>query len=342
MANQYNVQVLLQKKYSNCQSYYYSRTLSDFINQARTQEVIEFYQALTFYENLEYLRRFYLANEVKDKLQLFTEYYKYHNEIPRFFMHKISNLMSNYHDKKRRVEYYRIKRIIEEENRKNPNKPKKAIVGDQPEELKPSSPKVQEQVYSKILEDIIDNSTTIEAINKKLDALQINTGELILQPSNREQEQLQNFIHYLVEKQKPKVQTHFQLHSPKTFNRIPFGVSQQTIKQIISRTSKNQQTFHLSPKIHKDEQLVSQNGPSTHRQIKDPLSKILSPVHIYTLNSPSTHHHTLEIKQKVNIQTHRSQQASISLSKQFKITDSIPQTRKFHKPTRSEFRFSKK
>ncbi|CAD8097422.1 unnamed protein product [Paramecium primaurelia] len=338
MANQYNVQILLQKKYSNCQSYYYSWTLNNFINSARTKEVIEFYQAMAYNENLEYLRRFYFANEIRDKLQLFTEYYKYHNEIPRLFMDKISNIMSNYHDKKRRVEYYRIKRIIEEENRKNPNKPKKAIAGDQPEELKPTSPKIQDQVYSKILKDIVDNSTTIEAINKKLEGIQINTGELILQPSNREEEQLQNFIHYLVEKQKPKIQSHIQLHSPKTFNRIPFGVSQQTIKQIIQKNSKNQQTFHLSPKILKDEPLIIQNGPSTHRIIKDPLSKILSPVHIYTMNSP----HTIQTKQKLNIQTHRSQQASVSLSKQFKITESMPQNRKFHQHTRSGYRLFKK
>lgn len=31
-----------------------------------------------------------------DKLQLFTEYYKYHNEIPRFFMPKLSDMMSKY------------------------------------------------------------------------------------------------------------------------------------------------------------------------------------------------------------------------------------------------------
>ncbi|CAD8201842.1 unnamed protein product [Paramecium octaurelia] len=341
MIKQYDVQILLQNKYSNCECYYYSRTLNDFVNSARTQEVIEFYQTLAFNDNQEFLRRFYIASELHDKIRLFTEYYKYHNEIPRYFMHKISSIMSNYHDKKRRVEYNRIKRIIEEENRRNPNKPKKAIVGDQKEELQLVSPKHQEQVYSKVLQDIIDNSTTIEAINQKLDAIQINVGELILQPSNREQEQLQNFIHYLAEKQKPKFQTHYQLHSPKTFNKITFKVSQQTIKQMISRTSKNQQQFHLSPKTLKDEQLVSPNGQSTHRQVKDPLSKLLSPVHVHTMNYPLIHH-TVELKQKPTIQTHRSQQASVSLSKQFKIADNQPQTRRLHQHTRSEFRFFKK
>ena len=77
--------------------------------------------------------------------------------------------------------------MIEDENRRNPNKPKKAIVGDQPDPTKPQSPK-PEKMYSKILSDIPDVSTTIESINKKLNALKINVGELILQPSNRDQE----------------------------------------------------------------------------------------------------------------------------------------------------------
>lgn len=36
------------------------------------------------------------------------------------------------HDKKRRIEFYRIAKIIDEENKKNPDKPPKGIVGDIP------------------------------------------------------------------------------------------------------------------------------------------------------------------------------------------------------------------
>lgn len=44
-----------------------------------------------------------------------------------------SDLMNNYHDKKRTVEYYRIARLIDEENKNNPGKPPKAIIGSKPE-----------------------------------------------------------------------------------------------------------------------------------------------------------------------------------------------------------------
>jgi hypothetical protein len=43
-----------------------------------------------------------------------------------------TNILNNFHDKKRRLEYYRIAKLIEDENKKNPNRPPKGIVGDKP------------------------------------------------------------------------------------------------------------------------------------------------------------------------------------------------------------------
>ncbi|CAD8179471.1 unnamed protein product [Paramecium pentaurelia] len=341
MANKYDVQRFLEKKYAHSQSYYYSKTLNDFVSSARTPDVIGFYQVMAYREDSEYLKRFYCLSELFQKLRLFTEYYKYHNEIPRFFMPYLCEIMSNYHDKRRRIEYYRIKRIIEEENRNNPNKPKKAIVGDSPQDAIPTSPKLQ-QVYSKILSGIQDASTTIETINNKLNALQINVGELNLQPSNREQEQLQNFIQFMVDKQKLKTITQYvQLNSPKTYNKLPIGVSQQTIKQIISRTQKNQQTFHLSPKTGQDVQF--QGGAYTQRILKDPLQKMLTPAQIYTMHSPLNHNHNnTAIQLKSKISSSKNKQQSLSLSKQFKISDAIRLPLRMHQHTRSDVRFYRK
>jgi hypothetical protein len=41
-------------------------------------------------------------------------------------------LINKYYDEKRKFEYFKIVKIIEEENQKNPNKPPKGIVGDKP------------------------------------------------------------------------------------------------------------------------------------------------------------------------------------------------------------------
>lgn len=82
------------------------------------------------------------VDEIPNKIHLLSQYYRFHNEIPRLFMLPESDVMNkfnsiiiffSYHDKKRRIEYFRISKEIENENRNNPNKPPKGIVGDRPD-----------------------------------------------------------------------------------------------------------------------------------------------------------------------------------------------------------------
>lgn len=41
-----------------------------------------------------------------------TEYYKYHKDIPRLFMQSVGHIMNRFHDKRRRIEYHRIKKML--------------------------------------------------------------------------------------------------------------------------------------------------------------------------------------------------------------------------------------
>lgn len=41
-------------------------------------------------------------------------------------------MLNKYYDKKRKYDYFRIAKMIEEENKLNPNKPPKGIVGERP------------------------------------------------------------------------------------------------------------------------------------------------------------------------------------------------------------------
>lgn len=90
---------------------------------------------MVFLEDEEFLRRIYELNEYPAKVKLLTEYYKFHTDIPRLFMEPLCDIMNRMHDKKRRVEFYRIAKIIEEENKKNPSQPPKGIVGEAPPPL---------------------------------------------------------------------------------------------------------------------------------------------------------------------------------------------------------------
>lgn len=94
--------------------------------------------------------------------------------------------------------------MIEEENRLNPEKPKKGIVGDQIEES--SMQRSKKQKYSNVLADLSEVSATIELLTKKLNCLRSNVGELQIQPSMREQDGLQDFLSFLSDQKRVKTQ----------------------------------------------------------------------------------------------------------------------------------------
>jgi hypothetical protein len=47
-------------------------------------------------------------------------------------MEPINTVLNRYYDKRRKFEYYRIARLIEEENKMYPDRPPKGIVGEKP------------------------------------------------------------------------------------------------------------------------------------------------------------------------------------------------------------------
>jgi hypothetical protein len=69
-------------------------------------------------EDDEYLKKVYKESALIKKNKELLEYYKYHAEIPRVYMLPISlicncNLIKlDYHDRKRRINYYKIKVLL--------------------------------------------------------------------------------------------------------------------------------------------------------------------------------------------------------------------------------------
>ena len=41
-----------------------------------------------------------------------TEYYKYHNEIPRIFHKNLIKIIFKYHDKKRKLQFSKLSKIL--------------------------------------------------------------------------------------------------------------------------------------------------------------------------------------------------------------------------------------
>lgn len=105
----------LYSKYSSSQNYYFTKDINEILGDSRTSGVIKFKDFKHFDELEEYLKRFYMRKEYKNKIRMLSEYYKFHNDIPRMFMLPTSNVMNRFHDKKRRLEYIRVTRMLKEE-----------------------------------------------------------------------------------------------------------------------------------------------------------------------------------------------------------------------------------
>ncbi|KRX03613.1 hypothetical protein PPERSA_04165 [Pseudocohnilembus persalinus] len=167
----------MYNKYSSSQNYYFTKDLNEILSNQRTKSVIKYKDQIQYDEEEEYLKRSYKLKEYPHKIKLLTEYYKFHQDIPRMFCLPETVILNNFHDKKRRIEYFRIAKLIESENQKNPNKPPKGIVGDKPgmktneSETIDHDQKQQNQVEDKILKDL--SSFIKKDQNKNYNAIQI-------------------------------------------------------------------------------------------------------------------------------------------------------------------------
>ncbi|CAK67688.1 unnamed protein product (macronuclear) [Paramecium tetraurelia] len=84
----------------------YSRYQSHTPNfQLRSSTIIQFQDQVCYEENED----FYTVQNSKKKHKQLLEYYRYHTDIPRFFIKKITSLLETHHEKKREIKYNKIK-----------------------------------------------------------------------------------------------------------------------------------------------------------------------------------------------------------------------------------------
>jgi len=105
----------LYTKYSSSQNYYYTKDINEIMAESRTAAVILFKDNTHFDEQEEYLKRFYRYAEYDFKIKMLSEYYKFHNDVSRLFMMPITNVVNKHHDKKRRLEYLRVTKLLKDE-----------------------------------------------------------------------------------------------------------------------------------------------------------------------------------------------------------------------------------
>lgn len=102
----------LYEKYSSSQSYFYTRAINQITTEARTPVVFLYNEMVAMLRPEQFGKRFYTRLDAGAKLELLAEYYKYHEDVPRLFMQGLAAAIHNFYDKKRRINYIRITKML--------------------------------------------------------------------------------------------------------------------------------------------------------------------------------------------------------------------------------------
>ena len=102
----------LYSKYSSSQNYYFSKEVNNILAGNRSLYTVRFADDNCMLDEEELLKRSYRLGEYASKITLLTEYYKFHEDVPRFFILPVAQVVYNYYDKKRRINYIRVTRML--------------------------------------------------------------------------------------------------------------------------------------------------------------------------------------------------------------------------------------
>lgn len=95
-------------KYASSENYYHSKDVNDILANTRCKSNYIFKELKSFDKKEEFLRRFYTKEEYLSRVEILTGYYQYHSEVPRMFMKGICDIVHNFYDKKRKLNYKQV------------------------------------------------------------------------------------------------------------------------------------------------------------------------------------------------------------------------------------------
>ncbi|CAK57832.1 unnamed protein product (macronuclear) [Paramecium tetraurelia] len=98
----------LYTKYS--QSQWNGKKYEDLFSTKPVSWVIQFKDQLTFEDLDEFLKRFYPKSDHQSKFDQLLEYYKYHKDVPRMFLTRVSDLAIYFYEKKNTLDRQSIER----------------------------------------------------------------------------------------------------------------------------------------------------------------------------------------------------------------------------------------
>ena len=105
--------LFLSKKYSNMQKDFYTKEVDDILHGLSSKALLDFSDMLAFIDSNGCIRKIYAIEILGSKLKALTEYYKYHEDVPRLFMRFLFEKIHYFYDKKRRIKYLRVAKELQ-------------------------------------------------------------------------------------------------------------------------------------------------------------------------------------------------------------------------------------
>ncbi|KAM3147716.1 hypothetical protein pb186bvf_000044 [Paramecium bursaria] len=236
----------LYEKYAESQNYYYTKDINEIMLDQTTQSNIQFKDQCMIDEEQEYIKKYYAYYQ--QKMQVLSEFYKFHKDLPRWSVQQsIVNLLNEYYNQKRKIEYYKIQKLIEQENRQNPDKPAKGIVGDKPIESQSTPCSNTEQSVVDVDNILADIKDTIEKKNDSEDKqptvqkfyrndqklkTERESDPIMMANSFHNQERIQA-LHKIVKKQRLQIQVPEVIFEHKTKHQVILEQLHQRVQEKI-------------------------------------------------------------------------------------------------------------
>lgn len=106
----------LFQKYSSSQNYYYTKDINSILTGKRDTSTIFFTDIIMFDQREAHVKKIYRLSLYPSKIKYLSEYYKFHEDVPRFFQKEFAHCVYNFYDIKRRIKYITITKFLSGNN----------------------------------------------------------------------------------------------------------------------------------------------------------------------------------------------------------------------------------
>ena len=91
---------------------YYVYPIEDFVEEEITVQTCKFKEKMCDNYEEELLKREYRLEQFGGKIEMLSEYYKFHRDVPKLFELNVFKILGKYYDRLRHYDYKKIKMVL--------------------------------------------------------------------------------------------------------------------------------------------------------------------------------------------------------------------------------------